>query len=114
MFNFPPLPLRRLRGRLGAHQRIHRTQYSKQQEPRRSGDEREEQHQEHHHLGDRCGGSGEGDAGGGGGGGVYPMFSCVRHFTIDHASLRDGAPFLLLIEAPPNVWVLITYIPFST
>ena len=37
--------------------------------------------------------------GGGGGqkgvGGAYSFVACLSHLTIDHASFRDGAPFLL-------------------
>ena len=37
-----------------------------------------------------------------GGGGGYACVAGLRHLTIDHASFRDGAPFLLLIETPPT------------
>ena len=35
------------------------------------------------------------------GGGAYSFVACLSHMTINHA-VRDGAPFLLLIETPPT------------
>ena len=35
-------------------------------------------------------------------GGGYSCVACLSHLTIDHAFLRDRAPFLFFIETPPT------------
>ena len=44
----------------------------------------------------------EEDRWGGGGAGALSFVACLSHLIIGHASFRDGAPFLLLIETPPT------------
>ena len=38
-----------------------------------------------------------------GGRGEYSFFACLSHLTVDHASLQEGAPLLLLVETPPKL-----------